>query len=103
MLSASLIRPNLFLVDENTRGSTVLLSAHCQGFCRDLHAESSLIIAAGVRLSLRTVAQTQFFANCALDHGNPNLANIKKDFNRLGFLPDLAATPANLPRLSHLA
>ena len=46
------------LIDENLRGYTVLLSAHFQGFRRDLYTESSLLIASRVRLSLRTVIQS---------------------------------------------
>src|SRR5437764_1450832 len=46
-------RPNPRLVDENLRGYVVLLSAHFQGFCRDLYVESSQIIASKVRRSLR--------------------------------------------------
>jgi hypothetical protein len=57
-----------------------------------------------VRLTLQVLIQTQFSAHRTLDRGNPNLANIRKDFERFGFSLDLAAAdPANVQRLAHLA
>jgi hypothetical protein len=92
------------LTEENLRGYIVLLSAHFQGFCRDLYTESALSIAIRVRPSLRLLIQAQFTTSCALDHGNPNLQNIKKDFERLGFAMDLgAADPGNAARLRDLS
>jgi hypothetical protein len=39
-----------------------------------------------------------------LDHGNPNLSNLREDFERFGFALDLpAAAPANPARLQDLA
>ena len=94
--SQVLAPPNPRLGEENLRGYIVLLSAHFQGFCRDLHTESALIIARRVRPSLRLLIQAQFTSHCALDHGNPNLQNLKKDFERFGFALDLAASnPGN--------
>lgn len=93
--------PNL--VDENLRGYVLLLSAHFQGFCRDLYAECALIIASKVRLSLKTLFQAQFTAHLRLDHGNPNIKNIREDFERFDFILNLpAADPANLGRVTHL-
>ena len=84
-----LMVPNPLLADENLRGYIILLSAHFQGFCRDLYTESSQIIASKVRPSLQVLIQAQFTANRALDHGNPNLHNLKKDFDRLGLTLNL--------------
>jgi hypothetical protein len=39
--SQVLAPPNPRLVDENLRGYVVLLSAHFQGFCRDLYTEAA--------------------------------------------------------------
>jgi hypothetical protein len=96
------VPPNPHLIDENLRGYVVLLSAHFQGFCRSLNAECAQIIASKVRRSLRPLVQAQFTADRSLDHGNPNLENLKKDFKRFGFILDQAADPANLPRLQDL-
>ena len=42
-------------------------------------------------------------AHRSLDHGNPNIENIKKDFNRFGFSLNMAASdPANYARLAEL-
>ncbi len=104
--AASLARvpPNLHLQEENLRGYIVLLSAHFQGFCRDLYTESAQIVVSRVRASLQNIVQTQFATNCALDHGNPNLQNVKKDFERFDFTLNLdAADPSNPMRLRHLA
>ncbi len=94
---------NPSLAEENVRGFILLLSAHFQGFCRDLYTECSQIIASRVRPTLETLIQRQFSAHRVLDHGNPNLENIKRDFDRFGFSLDLAASdPANHARLADL-
>jgi hypothetical protein len=58
--SLSLTPPNPRLADENLRGYAVLLSAHFQGFCRDLYTEASQIVALKVRKSLSLLVQAQF-------------------------------------------
>jgi len=94
-------KPNLY--DENIRGFVLLLSAHFQGFCRDLYTECAQIIASRVRPSLEVLVQQQFTANRSLDKGNPNIDNIKNDFNRFGFSLNMASTdPENHARLVHL-
>jgi hypothetical protein len=101
--SGSLSPPNRYLEEENIRGYILLLSAHFQGFCRDLYTECTQIMAATVSSQLRVILQQQFTANRRLDFGNPSLDNLKKDFNRFGFRLDMAAAdPANHPRLSDL-
>src|SRR5437763_11893114 len=92
---------NAHLVDENLRGYAVLLSAHFQGFCRDLYTESAQIIVSKVRLSLRALIQRQFSAHRRLDHGNPNFENLQKDFKRfdISIGPLLAKDSANAMRL----
>jgi hypothetical protein len=62
-----------------------------------------MVIASKVRPALRPLIQQQFTAHRKLDRGNPNLQNLKNDFNCLGLTLDLTADPANLPRLSHLS
>jgi hypothetical protein len=91
------------LIDENLRGYVVLLSAHFQGFCRDLYTEAAQIIASKVRLTLRLLIQQQFTAHRKLDRGNPTHDHLKEDFKRFGFKLDLMADPANGPRLTHLS
>ena len=102
--SQALVPSNLRLQEENLRGYIVLLSAHFQGFCRDLYTESAQIICRRVRVTLRILIQAQFTVNRALDHGNPILQNLKKDYERFGFKLDLAAAdPANAARLQGMA
>jgi adenosine deaminase len=94
---------NVLLLDENIRGYILLLSAHFQGYCRDLYTECTQFVAAHVRPRLKLIIQQQFTANRALDHGNPNIDNIRKDFNRFGLSLNMAAAdPANHARLAHL-
>jgi hypothetical protein len=102
--SQSLAPPRPNLVDENLRGYVVLLlSAHFQGFCRDLYTECSQIVVSKVRAALRVVIQSQFSAHQKLDHGNPSFQNLKEDFERFDFTLDLAAVdPANATRLTDL-
>jgi hypothetical protein len=93
--------PNL--VDENFRGYVLLLSAHFQGYCRDLYGECAQTVVSKVRPSLQVLLQAQFNAHRKLDHGNPNLQSLREDFERFGFTLDLAAAdPANPVRLRQL-
>ena len=75
--SLALAPPNPRLSEENLRGYIVLLSAHFQGFCRDLYTECAQIVAATLPFPLQVVAQTQFTASLALDRGNPNRDSIQ--------------------------
>jgi hypothetical protein len=95
--------PNPHLIDENLRGYVVLLSAHFQGFCRDLCTEAAVVIASKVRPSLRILIREHFTANRQLDRGNPSLQNLKKDFERFDFTLDLTVDPANARRLMDLS
>jgi len=53
--------------------------------------------------SIKILFQEQFTSGRKLDQGNPNLENIRKDFERFGFALDLgAADPANPPRITDL-
>lgn len=87
--------PNPRLAEENIRGCIMLLSAHFQGFCRDLYSECAQSITSRVRPTLQTLIQKQFTSKCALDHGNPNLHNLKQDFGRFGFKLNIGAAPGN--------
>jgi len=78
------VPPNAALIDENLRGYVLLLSAHFQGFCRDLHTECAQIIASKVRPSLQILFQAQFSARRELDRGNANFNTVVTDFNRFG-------------------
>jgi hypothetical protein len=94
-------RPNL--VEENLRGYLLLLSAHFQGFCRDLYTECTLSIVSKVRATLRVLVQAQFTAERKLDRGNPNVKNLREDFERFGFTLNFeGADPANALRVTHL-
>jgi hypothetical protein len=102
--SLAISPPNPRLAEENIRGYVVLLSAHFQGFCRDLYTEAAQFLASKVRRTLQVLIQTQFTASLSLDHGNPNLTNLKKDFDRFGGKLDLlSADPANPVRLQDLS
>lgn len=102
--SLALNPPNPRLAEENVRGYGLLLSAHFQGFCRDLYSEAAQVVALKVRATLQVLVQSQFTAHRALDHGNPNLHNLRKDYERFGFRLNLPAhDPANQLRLQHLA
>ena len=103
--TSSLSPPNVSLEEENLRGLIMLLSAHFQGFCRDLYTECTMILSARIRNgAIKVLFQEQFTAHRRLDQGNPNLESIRKDFERFGFTLDLpAADPANNPsRITHL-
>jgi HEPN superfamily RiboL-PSP-like protein len=97
------VPPNAQLIEEILRGYVLLLSAHFQGFCRDLYSEAAFVLASKVRFSLRVVIQEQFTAHRKLDRGNPTVEHLKDDFNRFGFALDFAVDPANVARLKDLS
>jgi hypothetical protein len=88
------IAPVPLLADESLRGYVMLLSAHFQGFCRDLYTECSQKCAAAVPPSLLATAQAQFASGLKLSNGNPNHDNIQEDFERFGLTIDLSAHPS---------
>jgi len=102
----ALLPPDPTFLNETLRGFVLHLSAHFQGFCRDLYTECSQIWIAALPVGLQATAQAQFFAELRLDKGNPSYDNIKRDFNRFGFLLDLqaagAAGPQQVTDLGHL-
>ena len=102
--TAALIPPNLELADENPRGLTMILSAHFQGYRRDLHTECTMILAGRIRnKTIRILFQDQFTTGRALDRGSPNLQNINQDFKRLSFDFNLAKFDTdNNPRIKAL-
>jgi hypothetical protein len=83
--SVAAIPANAALVEENYRGYVLLLAAHFQGFCRDLHTECAQIIASKVRASLEILFQSQFSARRELDRANASAKSIIEDFSRFGF------------------
>lgn len=95
--------PKPSLEEENIRGYLLLLSAHFQGFCRDIYAECTQVVVSTVGSQLRLTLQQQFTANLKLDRQNPNHETLKSDFNRFGFRLDLVgADPVNHARLQDL-
>jgi HEPN superfamily RiboL-PSP-like protein len=64
---------------------TLLLVAHFQGFCRDLHTEVATYLANWLTASsFQGSLQVLFLSNRKLDTGNPNPGNLGADFNRFG-------------------
>jgi hypothetical protein len=102
----ALVPPKPTFLDETLRGFVLHLSAQFQGFCRDLYTECSQIWIAAIPVGLKATAQAQFSAHLALEKGNPSHDNIKKDFNRFGFLLNLQAAhplrPQRVTDLGHL-
>ena len=92
------------LADENLRGYVMLLSAHFQGFCRDLHSECIQVFSNAAPLPLQYVIQLQCFAGRELDGANPKMESLRKDFNRfnLNLSSALGLNPANATRITHL-
>lgn len=95
------------VVDENLQAYVMLLSAHLQGFCRDLHTESAqVLIAAFPKMAL--LMQT-LQDNRMLDKSNAATEAIRNDFRRLGLDLDGAltqdspeATAAHAVRMKHI-
>ncbi len=99
----ALVPPNLTFLDETLRGYVLHLSAHFQGYCRNLYTECSQIWIGAIPARLKATAQAQFSAQLALEKGNPTHDNIKRDFNRFGFLLDLqGAHPTGAQQVTDL-
>ena len=102
----ALVPPNPTFLDETLRGFVLHVIAHFQGFCRDLYTECSQIWIADIPLAFQATAQGQFFAQLALEKGNPTYDNIKRDFNRFGsrfnLLSANPAAPQWITDLGHL-
>jgi hypothetical protein len=91
------------LIDENLRGYVLLLSAHFQGFCRDLYTECAVMVVSRVRPTLRVLIEAQFATGRKLDHGNPSADNLRHDFERFNVHFDLvSADPTNRARVTDL-
>lgn len=101
-VSAS-IPPNAAFAEETLRGYVLHLSAHFQGFCRDLYTECSQIWIAAIPEDFRETARSQFLSQLTLDKGNPSYENIKRDFNRFAIQLDLQmAHPQGFQRVTDL-
>lgn len=61
-----------------------LLSAHFQGFCRDLHSECVDAVIPTLPALSQGFLRDQLVWNRGLDRGNPHPGVIGSDFNRLG-------------------
>ena len=61
-----------------------LLSAHFQGFCRDLYSESVDHVVANVPAPMRGFLRESLHLNRSLGKGNPHPGAIGSDFGRLG-------------------
>jgi hypothetical protein len=98
------VPPNPDLADENLRGYVMLLSAHFQGFCRDLYSECVQVIAGTIPPSLAALVQVQCQTARELDGANPRYATLRKDFDRFGLdlTAKLATDPANALRVTRL-
>jgi len=96
--------PNPLLADENLRGYVVLLSSHLQGFCRDLHTECVMAIAAAVPATMRLAIQTLGLSGRELDGANPKFETIRGDFERfaLNLSDELSVQPANALWITHV-
>ena len=61
-----------------------LVSAHFQGFCRDLHSECVVQLVSIVPAPLQLILRTEFNWNRNLGRGNPHPGALGADFGRLG-------------------
>ena len=73
----ALVPPMPNLVDENLRGFVLLLSAHFQGFCRDLPSECVDELARAVApATFQSILRAEFLFNRSLDRGNASPGTI---------------------------
>jgi hypothetical protein len=93
--AAGLVPADPEMLAEHLRAYVTLLSAHFQGFCRDLYTEATLKVVARIKqVGLRPIVQAQFAAGLRLEKGNATLEALEKDFLRFGIakLPTVLGT-----------
>ena len=79
--------PGTVLADENLRGFVMLLSAHFQGFCRDLYTECVQAFVLNLPLHTQTIVQKSWLTDIRLNKSNPTVETLRFDFARMGFDP----------------
>lgn len=107
--------PDPALIDENLRGFVLLLSAHFQGFCRDLHTECIQAASNAVPAPMLLMFQTLCEQGRELARANAKYSSIKSDFERFDFdltsaltadpalpMATLATNQAHITRVDHL-
>lgn len=100
--AAGLLPADPELVAEHLRAYVTLLSAHFQGYCRDLYTEASASVVGRIKQAgLRPIVQAQFAAGLRLDKGNPTLDALDEDFNRFGIADLRAAVGTATPADTH--
>jgi hypothetical protein len=100
--AAGLVPADPEMVDEHLRAYVTLLSAHFQGFCRDLYTEASLKVADRIKkVGLRPIVQAQFAAGLQLDKKNPTLDALSEDFGRFGIAGLRTAVGTGPPADTH--
>jgi len=75
--------------DELLRGYVMLLSAHLQGYSRELYSECLQHASAGAPIPMMGMVQAMGSAGLQINRVNPKWASIRADFDRFGF--DLSA------------
>jgi len=90
-----LVPANPTFLDETLRGYDLHLSAHFQGFCRDLYTECSQFVISSIPARLQQAIQTQCNSQLALEKSNPSYDNIRKDFFRFRIELDLRTAHPN--------
>jgi hypothetical protein len=71
--------------DELLRGYVMLLSAHLQGYCRELYSECLQHVSAGAPIPMIGTVQAMGSAELQINRANPKWASIRADFGRFGF------------------
>lgn len=95
--AGSLVPPDPEMLSEHLRAYATLLSAHFQGFCRDLYTEVAQKVVDRIKQAgLRPIVQAQFAAGLKLDKVNPTLDALADDFGRFG-IADLRAAIGTTP------
>ena len=83
--AAGLAPPDPAMVDEHLRAYVTLLSAHFQGFCRDLYTEAAVKVVSRIKQKrLRPIVESQFLTGLKLEKSNPTLDTLTEDFRRFG-------------------
>lgn len=95
--AGGLVPPDPAMVDEHLRAYVMQLSAHLQGFCRDLYSEAALAVVARIKQTgLQPIVQSQFATGLKLEKSNPTLDTLAEDFKRF-HIADLRTAVGTAP------
>jgi len=97
-------RGRRYATQQINRAYAVLLAAHFQGYCRDLHSEClDHLVSSLIPTMIQPIVRAEFDLNRQLKAKNAQKGSIGSDFNRLGISFWKEVEAHNLAKSAHIA